>query len=64
MMTIYAVFMCYTVGGNPVCRVNAPNEEPHETLAECEREKRTYQDINGIRFVCMKEQIPAWEAAD
>jgi hypothetical protein len=61
MTTLYAVFLCTVMGGREICQPTAFKNDP--TSAVCEGHKRYMEgSVNpGVKVVCMKKSVPAWQ---
>jgi hypothetical protein len=61
-MTIYAVFLCTVLAsGQQVCQSTAYKADATE--AACKAHKRGMERIAnpGVKVVCLKKAVPAWE---
>jgi hypothetical protein len=63
MTTIYAVFLCATMGGREVCQPTSVQNDP--TPAACETHKRYMEGLvnPGVTVVCKHKAISTWEPA-
>jgi hypothetical protein len=63
MTTIYAVFLCATMGGREICQPTSFQNDP--TPRACEAHKHYMEGLvdPGVKVVCMHKGISAWEPA-
>ena len=60
-MTIYAVFLCTVLSGREICQPTAYKADPTETT--CQSHKRYMEALvnPGVKVVCLKKTVPAWQ---
>ena len=61
MTTLYAVFLCFAMGGREMCQPTAFSSDP--TPQACDVHKRYMEGLAnpGVKVVCMKKSVPTWE---
>ena len=75
MITIYAVFMCWTQVNVP-CKLLADHQFNGATIAtaaQCEQVRKVYNGdgksappglTRAYKIVCLKKDVPAWEPSE